>query len=140
MLRHTNSKEETQQEKQHGHTTMYYEKRNDTQSLTVILTGDVHGDFFPTLCKDGDEEQNENRSTRDIKCRNNHGAPYLARLVNKIRSVEENVVLLDTGDAFFGGAAGGGRPEIMKLIADTMNLLKYDAMALGNHEPDFGAA
>ncbi len=104
------------------------EQNDDTESLVLVLTGDIHGNFLPTWCE-------ENRA--NTKCTSSFGAPYLARVLKTIRSVDKNTVLLDSGDAFFGRREGG-RPEMMKLIADTMNLLQYDVMALGNHEPDYG--
>lgn len=106
------------------------EHNDDTESLVLVLTGDIHGNFFPPSCE-------ENRAT-NTKCTSSYGAPYLARVLTTIRSVDKNAVLLDSGDAFFGRGEGG-RPDMMKLIADTMNLLQYDVMALGNHEPDYGS-
>lgn len=108
-----------------------YDQNNDTESLVLLLTGDIHGNFFPQISC---EENREKIS----KCVSSYGAPYLSRVLKKIRSVEKHVVLVDAGDAFFGMPEGGS-PEMIKLIADTMNFLQYDVMALGNHEPDYGA-
>jgi len=107
-----------------------YEQNDDTESLVLVLTGDIHGNFFPPL--------REENGVKSEKYNSSYGAPYLSHVMKTIRSADENVVLLDSGDAFFGRKEGG-RPEMMKLIADTMNLLQYNAMALGNHEPDYGA-
>ena len=101
-------------------------KEHDTMRATIILTGDVHGHFLPLPC---------NQSDLGAICY--RSAPYLASVISTVRSVEENVVLLDSGDAAFG-SAHGETYENMELVADTMNLLQYDAMALGNHELDFG--
>lgn len=100
-----------------------------TESLVLVLTGDIHGNFFPSSCQ-------ESRAAT-TKCTSSYGAPYLSHVLKTIRSVDKNTVLLDSGDAFFG-LGEGGRPDMMELIADTMNLLQYNVMALGNHEPDYG--
>ena len=55
---------------------------------------------------------------------------------NALRRWSGNKSLLDGGDAYHGtyvSNAAHGR-DVIKL----MNLMKYDAMALGNHEFDFG--
>ncbi|XP_059212984.1 snake venom 5'-nucleotidase-like [Centropristis striata] len=64
------------------------------------------------------------------------GVARRATMVRRIRSSESNVLLLDAGDQFQGtvwfnyykGAEA----------AHFMNMLRYDAMALGNHEFDNG--
>ena len=38
----------------------------------------------------------------------------------------------------FSEGGEGSRPDMMELIADTMNFLQYNVMALGNHETDYG--
>jgi len=102
-----------------------------TESLVLVLTGDIHGNFFPPSCQ-------KSRVTTS-KCTSSYGAPYLSHVLKTIRSVDTNVVLLDSGDAFFGRGEGS-RPDMMELIADTMNFLQYNVMALGNHETDYGPA
>lgn len=68
--------------------------------------------------------------------------PHMAGVVNRkaiidsIRSVEENVLLLDAGDfvqgtPYFNLFHG-------KVEAEAMNLLKYDVTTIGNHEFDYG--
>jgi len=99
-----------------------------TESLVLVLTGDIHGNFFPPSCQ---------KRTVTTKCTSSYGAPYLSHILKTIRSVGTNVVLLDSGDAFFGRGEGS-RPDMMELIADTMNFLQYNVMALGNHETDYG--
>ncbi|MDR1809601.1 MAG: metallophosphoesterase [Prevotella sp.] len=57
-------------------------------------------------------------------------------LIDSIRSAEENVLLLDAGDFVQGTPYFNlfkGRVE-----TGAMNLLKYDAGTLGNHEFDYG--
>lgn len=100
-----------------------------TESLVLVLTGDIHGNFFPPSYQ-------KSRVTTS-KCTSSYGAPYLSHILKTIRSVDTNVVLLDSGDAFFGRGEGS-RSDMMELIADTMNFLQYNVMALGNHETDYG--
>jgi 2',3'-cyclic-nucleotide 2'-phosphodiesterase (5'-nucleotidase family) len=64
----------------------------------------------------------------------------VAAAVRRIRAEERNVLLLDSGDTIQGApeqaiAFAAGRPDP---IVAAMNLTGYDAMALGNHEFDFG--
>ena len=62
------------------------------------------------------------------------GLPARATLINKIRSEEDNVLVLDAGDL------NTGRPEsnFFKAEPDIIgyNYIGYDAMAIGNHEFD----
>lgn len=90
-------------------------------SLTVLHTNDTHGHpiaFF------------------DYPAPDVGGQAARATLVNKIRSEVENVLLLDAGDVLTG------RPESNFFDAEPdfvgMNYMKYDAMAVGNHEFDKG--
>ncbi|XP_042362631.1 snake venom 5'-nucleotidase-like [Plectropomus leopardus] len=95
--------------------------------LTILHTNDIHARV---------EETNE----RSGKCSSSSssgcfaGVARRATMIKRIRSNESNVLLLDAGDQFQGtiwfnhykGTAA----------AHFMNELKYDAMALGNHEFD----
>jgi hypothetical protein len=51
-------------------------------------------------------------------------------------SLGPNVVLLDAGDAIFWSDADYDQTTF---VANTMNLLQYDTIALGNHELDTGS-
>ncbi|CAL8312143.1 unnamed protein product [Lota lota] len=64
------------------------------------------------------------------------GVARRAWQVNDIRKREENVLLLDAGDQFQGSVWFNFYKGAE--AAHFMNLLKYDAMALGNHEFDNG--
>nr|XP_003474789.1 LOW QUALITY PROTEIN: 5'-nucleotidase [Cavia porcellus] len=95
--------------------------------LTILHTNDVHSRL----------EQTSEDST---KCSNASlcvgGVARLFTKVQQIRQAEPNVLLLDAGDQYQGtiwftvykGAE----------VAHFMNALRYDAMALGNHEFDNG--
>uniref|UniRef100_A0A5F9C7L5 5'-nucleotidase n=1 Tax=Oryctolagus cuniculus TaxID=9986 RepID=A0A5F9C7L5_RABIT len=96
--------------------------------LTILHTNDVHSRL---------EQINQEGSS---KCVNASlcvgGVARLFTKVQQIRQAEQNVLLLDAGDQYQGtiwfmvykGAE----------VAHFMNLLSYDAMALGNHEFDNG--
>lgn len=89
-------------------------------SINIVTSSDVHG-FIHGECTNS-------------FCTS--GASSFASVLDTIRlssSISRDPVLVfDVCDAFFGS---GVDP---KEIADTMNKLKYDAMALGNHDLDIG--
>jgi len=97
----------------------YSYDRNKIYKLTVLHTNDHHGRFWPN--KDGEL-----------------GLAARATLINKIREeVRSNgghVLLLDAGDINTGTPAS----DLLDAEPDFkgMSLLKYDVMALGNHEFD----
>jgi 5'-nucleotidase len=91
--------------------------------LTILYTNDTHArlDPFP-------ENAREFAGLGGIARR--------ASLVKKIRIEEKNVLLLDAGDVFQGTPwfdVYGGEVDL-KLMSE----MKYDAMAIGNHEFDRG--
>lgn len=97
--------------------------KGKTKRLTILHTNDVHSQIEPLP--------------------ENHkyypglgGFARRAELVQKIRSEEENVLLLDAGDFF------QGTPYFNffkgELEVKLMSALKYDAVVLGNHEFDNG--
>lgn len=98
-------------------------KSNETISLTILHTNDVHSRIDPFPANAG----------------RNAGLAGVARrstLINQIRQQQKNVLLLDAGDAFQGTPYFnffGGELEF-KL----MSKLGYDASTLGNHDFDNG--
>ncbi|XP_015352493.1 5'-nucleotidase [Marmota marmota marmota] len=95
--------------------------------LTILHTNDVHSRLEQTSKDSG-------------KCRNASlcvgGVARLFTMVQQIRQTEPNVLLLDAGDQYQGTiwftVYKGSE------VAHFMNALRYDAMALGNHEFDNG--
>lgn len=87
--------------------------------LHVLHTNDMHGQVRPH--------------------RGQGGADALAGYVQKVRQEhgDEDVLLLDAGDIFMGTPEGTLTQGA--LMVDLMNLLRYDAMTLGNHEFDQGS-
>jgi 2',3'-cyclic-nucleotide 2'-phosphodiesterase (5'-nucleotidase family) len=65
------------------------------------------------------------------------GAAQLATLINQIRRRDRTVFLFDTGDMFTGMLSNVTRGEA---LMEMMMSMSYDAMAIGNHEFDYGSA
>ncbi|MBI3483620.1 MAG: 5'-nucleotidase C-terminal domain-containing protein [Acidobacteria bacterium] len=98
--------------------------------ITLLGTTDLHGNIYPV---DYYTNQPANR-----------GLAKIATLVRQARSEQKNVLLLDSGDTIQGTPlayyfARKDTTQINPTIA-AMNALGYDAMAVGNHEFNFGLA
>lgn len=97
--------------------------KSSPKKITVLHTNDVHShiDPFPA-----DHPKNPNAG----------GVSRRAALIDKIRSEEKNVLLLDAGDIFQGTPYFnyyGGELEF-KL----MSMMNYDVATMGNHDFDNG--
>ena len=93
------------------------------KKLTILHTNDQHSRIEPF---DASYTKNPNQG----------GFARRASLIQKIRSEENNVLLLDSGDIFQGTPYFnffGGELEF-KL----MSMMKYDASTMGNHDFDNG--
>ncbi|MCX5523432.1 5'-nucleotidase C-terminal domain-containing protein [Streptomyces bobili] len=110
-------------------------------SLTVLGTTDLHGHVFNwDYFKDAEYKDAQG---------NAQGLARISTLVNQIRAEKgrENTLLLDAGDTIQGTpltyyyakvdpiTAKGGPVHPM---AQAMNAIGYDAVALGNHEFNYG--
>jgi 5'-nucleotidase len=96
---------------------------NSANKLTILHTNDQHSRIEPF-----DESYTKNP--------NQGGFARRASLIQQIRSQENNVLLLDSGDIFQGTPYFnffGGELEF-KL----MSMMKYDASTMGNHDFDNG--
>ena len=92
--------------------------QDESYSLTIMHTNDVHGHHEPQRNGDG-------------------GAARQATVVDQIRDEVDNHLLLDGGDRFTGTlfhVQYRGQDSVQ-----IMNAIGYDAMALGNHEFDDGS-
>ena len=96
--------------------------------ITVLGTTDLHGNLFPI-------DYYTNKP-------DNRGLAKVATLIKRVRQENQNVVLIDSGDtiqgtplAYYHNKKNNKPPNPMMLA---MNALSYDAMAVGNHEYNFG--
>ena len=97
-------------------------------TLTVLQTSDLHANVLPWNYARGEAAD--------------WGLARVATRVREIRKSSKHVLLLDGGDTIQGAPAGWlearrpkGEPHFM---AAAMSALRYDAMAVGNHEFNFG--
>jgi len=96
--------------------------------ITILSTTDMHGRIFPI-----DYYTNKY---------DNVGIAKVATLVKQARKDEPDLLLLDSGDTiqgtpleYYHNKRHNEPPDPMML---TMNALRYDSMAVGNHEYNFG--
>ncbi len=98
-------------------------------TLTILHTSDLHGRVHP----------HDALADADL----GEGLARVAAAVRAIRAEGNSTLLLDSGDTIqgaptqalvFAGKIGDGSDPIVR----AMNLVGYDAMAVGNHEFDFG--
>jgi 2',3'-cyclic-nucleotide 2'-phosphodiesterase/3'-nucleotidase len=96
--------------------------------LTVMATTDLHGNILPL---DYYTDKADNR-----------GLAKVATIIRQARRENPNLLLLDSGDtiqgtplAYYHNKKNNAPPDPMMLA---MNALSYDAMAVGNHEYNFG--
>lgn len=97
--------------------------KNDYKKITILHTNDTHSriDPFPM---------------NDPKYPGMGGVVARHKIIEKIRSEEKNVLLLDAGDIFQGTPyfnLFGGRVEL-----EAMSAMRYDAATIGNHDFDNG--
>jgi 2',3'-cyclic-nucleotide 2'-phosphodiesterase (5'-nucleotidase family) len=98
-------------------------------TLTVLFTSDIHAHVLPF---------------DDVRERPARGSEaQVATLVSRLRGENPRTVVLDGGDAiegtplgYYAIAAGGATGPDPTIAA--MNLVRYDAAVLGNHEFNFG--
>jgi 2',3'-cyclic-nucleotide 2'-phosphodiesterase (5'-nucleotidase family) len=94
-------------------------------NLTILHVNDTHGHIIPYVDKGAKGERQVG------------GAEYLAKMIEDERAANpDGTILLSAGDMFQGTPVSNifhGKPVI-----EIMNYLKYDAMAIGNHEFDWG--
>jgi 2',3'-cyclic-nucleotide 2'-phosphodiesterase/3'-nucleotidase len=99
-----------------------------SRRITILETSDVHGHI---LNWDYVEE-------KEAAC----GLASVATIVQAERRADPDLLLLDGGDTIQGTPLvyfyNVMRPNEINPMAAVMNLMKYDAMAVGNHDYDFG--
>jgi 2',3'-cyclic-nucleotide 2'-phosphodiesterase (5'-nucleotidase family) len=96
--------------------------------VVILGTTDLHGNLFPI-------DYYTNKP-------DNRGLAKIATLVRQVRKENKNVVLIDSGDTIQGTPLEyyhnkkNNQPTDPMMLA--MSALDYDAMAVGNHEYNFG--
>jgi 2',3'-cyclic-nucleotide 2'-phosphodiesterase (5'-nucleotidase family) len=102
-----------------------FAKQSAPVDLTILHVNDTHGRILPYIETITGERQMVG------------GAAYLANMIQQERSKNpDGTLLLSAGDMFQGTPVSNlfkGRS-----VTDVMNYLKFDAMAIGNHEFDWG--
>src|SRR4026207_551642 len=100
----------------------------DRVQITILGTTDLHGNINPI-------DYYTNKP-------DNRGFAKVATLIKRIRKEQPNVLLIDSGDTIQGSPLesfhvrkNNQPPDPMTLAMDSLN---YDAMAVGNHEYNFG--
>jgi 2',3'-cyclic-nucleotide 2'-phosphodiesterase/3'-nucleotidase len=100
----------------------------DRTRVTIVSTTDLHGNILPL-------DYYTNRSA-------NVGLAKAATLIQQARKDDPNLILIDSGDtiqgtplAYYHNRKNNTPPDPMML---GMSALKFDAMAIGNHEYNFG--
>lgn len=99
-----------------------------TVTLTVLATTDVHGNVWPYDYLQG------RRAER--------GLAKVASYVKQVRAHQPHTLVLDCGDTFQGTPIAylyaTERDTEPNPVVAAMNAIGYDAMAVGNHEFNFG--
>ncbi|HXU09463.1 MAG TPA: bifunctional UDP-sugar hydrolase/5'-nucleotidase, partial [Blastocatellia bacterium] len=96
--------------------------------IIILSTTDLHGNIYPI---------DYNTNTPDSR-----GLARVATIVKQARSETPNLLLLDSGDTIQGtpltfhhSKINNTPPDPMMMV---MSAMGYDAMAVGNHEYEFG--
>ena len=96
--------------------------------ITILGTTDLHGNINPI-------DYYTNKP-------DNRGLAKIATLINRVRKEQPNTLLVDSGDTIqgsplesFHSRKNNVRTDPMMLVTNSLN---YDAMAVGNHEYNFG--
>ena len=96
--------------------------------ITILSTTDLHGNIDPI-------DYYTNKP-------DNRGLAKIATLIKRARRDQANTILIDSGDTIQGSPLesyhsrkNNQPPDPMMVV---MNSLNYDAMAVGNHEYNFG--
>ena len=100
----------------------------EKKTITILATTDLHGTLLPYDYYTAKPAQ--------------RGLAKVAGLIGKVRLDNPDTLLIDCGDTIQGSPLEGVYQHGSRALPDpmmaAMNLLKYDAMVVGNHEFNFG--
>jgi len=94
----------------------------NTKKFTILHSNDMHGDFLA--------------ESRGEEGKLIGGLALLSGYINKVRSEEENVIYIISGDMVQGSIIDSEYKGISTI--EIMNYLAPDVVSLGNHEFDYG--
>ena len=101
---------------------------NEKFLLTILETSDVHGNVLPINYSDNSY----------VNC----GLAALSTIINKERQINPHTILIDNGDMLQGTALTYYHAKINNTMEnpmiEAMNLMRYDAAVIGNHEFNYG--
>lgn len=89
-----------------------------TERILILHTNDIHDHIRPGYIGIG-------------------GLPYISGFVGQVRSVRDDVLLLDAGDVLEKGDLLAYRTHGVATF-EAMGQIGYDAVTIGNHDLDFG--
>lgn len=97
--------------------------------ITILGTTDLHGNIYNWSYEDGEE--------LDYL-----GMTKVYSIVKEVREENPNTILIDNGDTIQGTILTDDLYNtdlnLAHPVIDVMNFMEYDAMAIGNHEFNFG--
>lgn len=99
--------------------------RGQLAKLTILYTNDIHGHLTAWTGWEG-----------DLKDKTVGGLGRMAGAIAEARKESQDALLLDAGD-LLGDSMIADLTQ-GKAMVEALNFLGYDAMSIGNHEPDFG--
>ena len=99
------------------------DESRETTTVTLLFTNDVESAYDPIPAFWLDDQEMIG------------GIAEMTTLINSIRQTEPNVFLFDSGDIFTGALA---KLTEGRLAFELMITMGYDAMAIGNHEFEYG--
>lgn len=100
----------------------------DRTTITILSTTDLHGNIYPI-------DYTTNRPAA-------RGLAKIGTLIRQVRRTQPNLIVIDSGDTIQGTALAyyhsrrDNSPPSPIMLA--MNELGFDALAIGNHEYNFG--
>ncbi|HSP82850.1 MAG TPA: bifunctional UDP-sugar hydrolase/5'-nucleotidase [Gillisia sp.] len=115
----------------------------ETQTITILHTNDIHGNYMPFQTTLGSATSQTGDLGRDNlitfeKEAEIGGFAVLATAVKELRKArgDNNVLLLDSGDTFSDDLLGNLTEG--EAVITMMKQLGYDYLSLGNHDFDYG--